>query len=432
MLDDVAFGRLSVSDAMPQSPKRLDLAALKQALESYRRGDIAEGDKARAGIADETARALTEWVAIRSTPHIGFDRIAGFLREEASWPAGALIRRRAEEALLFQRKPNAVVRAYFATQRPITSAGKFALALAFQADGLDRDAAALIRETWRKDGFGKEFEAKVLEKFPGVLTQADHRFRMERQLFKENWGAAQRAAARAGADYASLVKARIGASDNAKKTGALLDAVPAALRSDSSYAFSRAQWLRRNNKPAEAATAIAEVTRDPALLADGDEWWTERRIIARKLLDNGDARAAYEVVSRHGAETAQHKIEAEFHAGWIALRFLDEPALAAMHLRAAAQGRRDADLARPRRLLARADRRGGRGRGGGAAPLRARRRLSDHLLRPARAGKARQRACPARRARPRRGRPRLLRAAHGGAGAAPALRRSACPTSRWR
>ena len=37
MLDDVAFGRLSVSDAMPQSPKRLDLAALKQALESYRR-----------------------------------------------------------------------------------------------------------------------------------------------------------------------------------------------------------------------------------------------------------------------------------------------------------------------------------------------------------------------------------------------------------
>src|SRR3954452_2898869 len=93
MLDDVAFGRLSLSDAMPQNPKRLDLAALKQALESYRRGDIAEGDKARAGIADETARALTEWVAIRSTPNIGFDRIAGFLREDASGTAGPLIRR---------------------------------------------------------------------------------------------------------------------------------------------------------------------------------------------------------------------------------------------------------------------------------------------------------------------------------------------------
>ncbi|HEX8164720.1 MAG TPA: lytic transglycosylase domain-containing protein [Beijerinckiaceae bacterium] len=337
MLDDVAFGRLSVSDLEPQAPKRLDLAVLKQALEAYRRGDIAEGDKLRGAVADEAARALTEWVAIRSTPTVGFDRIAGFLREDASWPAGALIRKRAEEALLFQRKAPATVRAYFATQRPTTSAGKFALALAFQADGLDRDAAALVRDAWRKDNFGREFETKILEKFPNVLTQGDHRFRMERQLFKENWEAARRAAARAGAGYEALVKARIAASDNAKKTASLLDAVPAALKGDSSYAFSRAQWLRRNDKPLEAAKVMAEVTRDPAMLADGDEWWVERRIVARKLLDKGDARAAYEVVAGHGAESAANKIEAEFQAAWIALRFLDEPALAAGHLRTAAR-----------------------------------------------------------------------------------------------
>jgi soluble lytic murein transglycosylase len=337
MLDDVAFGRVSLFDVSPQEPKRLDLGILRQALEAYRRGEIAEGDRLRAPIADETARALTEWVAIRSTPTVGFDRIAGFLREDAAWPAGQLIRRRAEEALLFQRKAPAVVRAYFATQRPITAAGKFALALAFHADGLDRDAAALVRDTWRKDGFGRDFEAKILEKFPNVLTQGDHRFRMERQLFKENWEAARRAAARAGAGYEALVKARVAASDNAKKTAALLDAVPAALKADSSYVFSRAQWLRRNNKPVEAAKAMAEVTRDPAILADGDEWWVERRIVFRKLLDQGDARTAYEAVARHGAESAANRIEAEFLAAWVALRFLDEPALAAGHLRTAAR-----------------------------------------------------------------------------------------------
>jgi soluble lytic murein transglycosylase len=337
MLDDVAFGRVSLADAIPQAGKPLDLGVLKQALEAYRRGDITEGDKLRAGIADESARALTEWVAIRSTPTVGFDRIAGFLREDARWPAGALIRKRAEEALLFQRKPPAVVRAYFATQRPATPAGKLALALAFQADGLDRDAAALVRDAWRKDNFGRDFEGKILEKFPNVLTQADHRFRMERQLLKENWGTAQRAAARAGAGHEALVKARIAASDNAKKTAALLDAVPAALKADTSYAFSRAQWLRRNDKPLEAAKAMAEVTRDPAVLADGDEWWVERRIVARKLLDKGEARAAYEVVAGHGAASAANKIEAEFQAAWIALRFLDEPALAAPHLRTAAR-----------------------------------------------------------------------------------------------
>lgn len=337
MLDDVAFGRVPLAEVAPLPRPGLDLALLKQALDSYRRGDVAEGDRLRAAIGDATARALLEWTAIRGSSTLGFERIAGFLREDASWPAGALIRKRAEEALLYQRKPAPLVRAFFATQRPTTSAGKLALALAFQADGLDRDAAALVRDAWRKDGFGKEFEAKILEKFPNVLTQADHRFRMERMLFKENWGAASRAAARAGADYAALVKARIAAQDAGKKAGATIDAVPAALRSDSSYIFSRAQWLRRSNKYVEAAKAMAGAPRDPAVLADGDEWWTERRIVARKLLDQGEPRLAYEVVSGHGAEGAANRIEAEFHAGWIALRFLDDPALAAPHFRAAAK-----------------------------------------------------------------------------------------------
>jgi soluble lytic murein transglycosylase len=82
---------------------------------------------------------------------------------------------------------------------------------------------------------------------------------------------------------------------------------------------------------------MAEVTRDPAALADGDEWWVERRIVARKLLDKGESRTAYEVVAGHGAESAANKIEAEFQAAWIALRFLGEPALAAPHLRTAAR-----------------------------------------------------------------------------------------------
>ncbi|HEX8374574.1 MAG TPA: lytic transglycosylase domain-containing protein, partial [Geminicoccaceae bacterium] len=120
-----------------------------------------------------------------------------------------------------------------------------------------------------------------------------------------------------------------------KKVAAALEAVPAALRSDTSYIFSRAQNLRRQDKPAEAARAIAEVTRDPEVLVDGDEWWVERRIVARKLMDQGDARSAYVVASRHSARTVEKRIEAEFHAGWISLRFSDDPETAARHFAAA-------------------------------------------------------------------------------------------------
>jgi soluble lytic murein transglycosylase len=65
---------------------------------------------------------------------------------------------------------------------------------------------------------------------------------------------------------------------------------------------------------------------------DTDEWWRERRALARKLLDLGDAATAYQVV-RESALPANPYYRAEFHfmTGWIALRFLADPATALKH-----------------------------------------------------------------------------------------------------
>jgi soluble lytic murein transglycosylase len=314
-----------------------DVAAVRQAIELYRKGDVAGGDQIKATLADPAPRALVEWVAIRTGNALGFERMASFLRNHPDWPASALLRRRIEEALLASRKPPAVVRAYFAKEKPTSHAGKLALARAFKADGLDGDAANIIRDCWRTDVFGADFEEKILDDFRDALTTADHRARMERLLFKENWGGASRAASRAGKDYVTLVKARMAVDDRSSKAAAALDAVPPALRTDTSYIFSRAQFLRWKDKPQDAAKLLQGLTRDPKELADGDEWWVERRMLSRKLLDGGDAKAAYEVASQHGAASVEKRIEAEFHSGWIALRFLKDAAIAARHFAEAAK-----------------------------------------------------------------------------------------------
>jgi len=65
---------------------------------------------------------------------------------------------------------------------------------------------------------------------------------------------------------------------------------------------------------------------------DTDEWWRERRALARKLIDLGDAATAYQVV-RDAAPPANpyYRTEFQFMAGWIALRFLADPATALKH-----------------------------------------------------------------------------------------------------
>ncbi len=299
-----------------------DLALLRQAIDLYRKGKVSDGDRLRDGFKDPAARALLEWVAIRAGTGIDFARVVAFTRNDPTWPASPLLRRRAEERLLSEKKNPAEVRA---------------LALAFKADGLDSDAADLVRSLWREDSFGRTLETRVMETFPGLLTTVDHRIRMERALLKEDWEAAGRAAGYAGGSYASLVRARRAVESKGAAGPIALNAVPPSLRNDSSFMLSRVRYFRRAEKFTEAAKILLAAPTNPDILVDGDEWWVERRLIARKLMDQGDPKTAYALASGHSARSTDKRIEAEFHAGWIALRFADDRAGAETHFAKAAE-----------------------------------------------------------------------------------------------
>ena len=143
---------------------------------------------------------------------------------------------------------------------------------------------------------------------------------------------ALRAAKRLGSGHVALAKARIAANKKAANLKALLDAVPRELHGDPGYLFSRIQLLRRDEKFTEAAQLMLGAPKDPARLHNLDEWWIERRLLARKMIDVGEYRSAY-LIARDAALPSRdiYKTEQEFTAGWIALRFLNDPSVAAQH-----------------------------------------------------------------------------------------------------
>jgi soluble lytic murein transglycosylase len=323
----------------PPLAETIDLEPLKTAVAAYRKGRLAEGDAVAETIDDKAVRGMLEWVALRTQASaVSFERIAAFLDAFPDYPGTLPFRRRAEAALIADRRSAEVVRAYFHGREPISPAGRIALARALLAEGREGEAFALARRSWLGDHLGAGLEKIVLAAFGEKLTAGDHRLRAERYLFAGNGEAALRNATRVSPDYVALAKVRLA---SAKAKGPIpqkqIDAVPAAMKKDISFAFLQAQQARRSGKTAEAVKALAEVPRDPALLGDGDGWWTERRLIARKLLDEGDAKGAYAVVANHAAEEPAERIDAEWHAGWIALRFEQDAERAAKHFAEAAK-----------------------------------------------------------------------------------------------
>lgn len=321
-----------LTSALAQAPDPDELGALRRALERYENRQIAEGDQEAANLRHPAARLAAEWAAVRSgMPEIRFSRVLRFIDNHPDWPALPSLLRRAEEAISAQRPGADVTLAYFARHAPVTGAGRVAQAIGLEATGRPAEALAAIARVWRDDTLSSELETRVLAAFGDRLTVRDHRNRMEMLLFRGASEAALRSARRAGPDHVRLAQARIALNRKSASAKAAIAAVPASLHKDTSYIFARAQMLRRDRNAEAAARLIAGLTRDPDILIDGDEWWVERRLIARQLLDTGRAELAYQVSAGHGAEKASSRIEAEWHAGWIALRFLSDPQRALTH-----------------------------------------------------------------------------------------------------
>jgi soluble lytic murein transglycosylase len=312
----------------------VDFSRLLAAAAVYQKGDVAGGDALAKAVDDPLQRLALEWIALKSALHPDFERLAAFGAAHPDWAAGAWIRYRQEGALYGERARPAAVKAFFAADPPRTTAGKLALARVAHDSGRLAEAAALVRGIWRDSDFDGWTEGALLGEFAGLLSAADHKFRAERLLYAEKPVAALRAAALAGADELALAKVWANAIHGPVAETAL-DALPAALKGDPALLYLRVQSLRRADRVLEAAQMLRHAPRAVAVI-DGDRWWDERRMIARRLLDGGLAKDAYALCAEHSAASVPARVDAEFHAGWIALRFLKNAQVAADHFAAAA------------------------------------------------------------------------------------------------
>ncbi len=321
--------------AATSSTSQADLATLQNVIELVRRRKQSEATQAEAAIGDPVARKLAEWIILRSGDNgASVERYQAFIAANPGWPSQTFLRRRAEAALWDDRRDDDAVLGYFQNEAPLSYKGRLVLGRALLARGDRANAERLVREAWRdSDLTAAAMETAILDQFGPLLRPADHKARMDALLYgSDGFEAALRAAHRLGGDQVALARARIAVSKRASNAKALLDDVPGHLRDDAGYIFSKIQWLRRQERVAEAGRLMLSAPRDPARLYDLDEWWIERRVLARELLDLGDNRTAY-LVARDAALPAKdvYKTQKEFTAGWIALRFLKDPATATQH-----------------------------------------------------------------------------------------------------
>ena len=283
-------------DAAAAPPLSGDLAAVKNAIDLVRKAKTGEATVVEKTIGDPAAQKLVEWFILRHPDaDAKFGRYAAFIADNPGWPGMGLMRRRAE-ARLWQERSDAATVHSFTGDQPASAKGRLALARVLLAEG-DRDGAGRwVREAWRSEELSERSETEAFEMFRDLLTREDHRARMDKRIGAKDFSGAKRAAQRLGSDELSIVKACAAVTANATKALDLLDAVATEARQDLGYALCRIHWMLRHDRIEDATRLMLAAAPETMALQDTDEWWRERRILARKLLDLGKFQTAYQVV----------------------------------------------------------------------------------------------------------------------------------------
>lgn len=310
------------------------------------RGDLKAGldathnnvDRARAireGMAPGSLdRHILSWAIALKGDGVPAAEIARTAHELSSWPGMATLRANSERALYRERPSAREVIAAFAGTQPQTPEGTIVLARALVETGDTTRARNLVANAWRNERLTRATEADMLRSFGNLLTKADHKVRMETLLYANRIDDAERVSALANSE--TLFRARA-ASIRGENAQARLAAVPANQHADPSFQFARAVNLRKADRPHEAAQVFFAATKDAGQQIDPNAWWNEKRIVARMLVERGQARDAYRLVAEQPAQGIVEGVEQAFHAGWYALRHLNDPARASRHFQQIAQ-----------------------------------------------------------------------------------------------
>jgi len=299
---------------------------------------VADGQWAKA---EQTARQakdpmplkLVHWLGlVREGVAVPFYGVARFYEENHHWPMQTQLRRRVEESIGPDIPPAAVLD-WFHRHPPGSAIGRVRYAEALIATGATERGKALIRDAWITGSFSKALEKEILKRHGKFLSKDEHARRLDRLLWDGKVEEARRLMWRVDPGQRALAEARLMLRHRQGNVDRLIARVPAELQRDPGLLYERARWRRVKGKYSEAREIFDNPPND---LERADLWWQERAVLARRGLREGYAGDAYRLVKAHGLSPGQSApfADAEWLAGWIALRFLDDPASALAHFKA--------------------------------------------------------------------------------------------------
>ena len=313
---------------LPPPVSGADAKLFSAAFKEAGKGRWSVAHRIAAGASDPLGAKVLRWMDYsRANNFASFNAISAFIASNTDWPRQSALAAGAETAMLGVSDNN-LVRNWYRWRDPVSRDGRLRYADMLIIDGDLTRVAKLVRHAWIEDNYSGKDLKLIYARYKNLLRPEDHVARLDRLVWDNRQRDARRMFRYVDKPQQALAQARMALHAFASGVDAAIARVPADLVESAGLMYERLRWRRRKGRD-EGAQEI--LFRAPKELGRPKLWWRERAIQTRKALNGGRISDAYRLAAAHGQIDSSSFAEAEWLAGWIALRFLADNSAAYDH-----------------------------------------------------------------------------------------------------
>lgn len=279
---------------------------------------------------DPVVAKMYEWMLYQSSATgLPFENIARFIKANPHWPDIKDMQATAERNMP-GNYPAASTLQWFDAYPPVTARGLDLYVTAAMSLGQKDKARQIANKYWSQVNMKGDEQAELFARYKSLLSTDSQRRRLDYLLFRDKNQDAKNLSRIMGQGYSTLVEARIQLKSDSRSVEAVLALVPSNLRNDAGLQYERLKWRRKKDEDVGAMQILSNPP--PAeQITNKEDWWKERNILARRMIEERRFGEAYRIAANHQQMEGQEYADAEWLAGWLALRFLNKPDVASKH-----------------------------------------------------------------------------------------------------
>ncbi|MBM1633241.1 lytic transglycosylase domain-containing protein [Sulfitobacter mediterraneus] len=299
---------------------------LAKALEAMRSGNW--DNASRIAVRDgQIAADIITWHYLRAGRGT-YTEIMDFLTRRTNWPGEAYLRKQSEAVVIGQGDPN--ILKFFKDHPPQTPLGVLAYAGALSRNDKKDRAEDLLIQAWQRMDMDRPAQILFLAE-NAALLKPHHNARLEALLWQRKHDAARRMFDLVSTDRVALAETRIALQRLSREVNKLIDALPPQHANDPGLQHDRFEWRIRKGLSGSAKELLLAQSTSAKALGKPSAWGNRRRALARSEMRAGNGQLAYQLASQHFLTEGSDYADLEWLSGYLALRFLKDPARAHQH-----------------------------------------------------------------------------------------------------